>query len=360
MAFYIQGYNEERFVTTVNQNFLCLICFNVLRDPVMCSRNQHCFCRSCITQHLQNLQRCPTCNDELTVQTLAEPQKMIKDLINELNIHCVYNNRGCQEIVQLQHLDRHENNCGFTPVVCTNEGCGAIVNKQDLIHHESEQCEYRKLKCHSCGEMTITLANMEERIANTETNIVSEDRKIENLENNMETKIEGNSVAIKRKVENLEKNMKTNIEENSVAIKRKIENLEKKTETSVDRNITDMKTEIEAKFGAVNNEVKRLKAVLVDSFDEVKDVLVKMEDRMKENTRKIRNTPAPLPCGDKDKICVARGVGTDSVEIFNWSQQSWARLRPFPEEHGGGTAFVHNHHVVIAGGTIMILTFLTI
>ena len=297
MAFYIQGYGEERFVTTVNQNFLCLICFSVLRDPVMCSRNQHCFCRSCITQHFQNSQRCPTCHDELTVQTLAEPQRMITDLINELNIHCVYNNRGCQEIVQLQHLGRHEDSCGFTPVVCTNEGCGATVSKRDLIHHESEQCECRKLKCHSCGEMTITLANMEERIANTETNIVSVDRKIENLENNMETKIEGNSVAIKRK----------------------IENLEKKTETSVDRNITDMKTEIEAKFGAVNNEVKRLKTVLVESFDEVKDVLVKMEDRMKENTRKIRNTPAPLPCGDKDKIFVARGVGTDSVEIFNWS-----------------------------------------
>ena len=115
--------------------FLCLICFNVLRDPVMCSRNQHCFCRSCIKQHLQNSQRCPTCNDELTVETLGEPQRMVKDVINELNIHCVYNNRGCQEIVQLQHLDRHEDSCGFTPVVCTNEGCGAIVNKRDLMHH---------------------------------------------------------------------------------------------------------------------------------------------------------------------------------------------------------------------------------
>ena len=98
MASYVQGYDEERFVTTVNRNFQCLICFNVLKDPVMCSRNQHCFCRSCITQHLQNAQRCPTCNDELTVETLAEPQRMAKEVINELKIHCVYNDRGCQEI----------------------------------------------------------------------------------------------------------------------------------------------------------------------------------------------------------------------------------------------------------------------
>ena len=209
-------------------------------------------------------------------------------------------------------------------VVCTNEGCGATVNKRDLIHHESEQCEYRKLKCHSCGEMTVTLANMEKRIANTETNIVSVKRKIENLENNMETKIEGNSVAIKRK----------------------IESLEKKTETSINRNITDMKTEIEAKFGAVNNEVKRLKTVLVESFDEVKDVLVKMEDRMKENTRTTRNTPS----SDKEKIFVAGGKKIDSVEIFNWSQKSWAPLRSMPKKRNGATVFVHNNHVVTAGG----------
>ena len=193
----------------------------------MCSRNQHCFCRSCITQHLQNSQRCPTCNDKLTVQTLAEPPRMIKDVINELNIHCVYNNRGCQEIIQLQHLNRHEDSCGFTPVVCTNEGCGAIVNKRDLIHHESEQCEYRKLKCHSCGEMTIMLANMEKKIGSLEKNI--------------------------------------------------------------ERNIADIKTDMKEKFGAVNNEVKGLKTALVESFDQMKDVLVKIEDRISENTGKIRN-----------------------------------------------------------------------
>ena len=267
MASYIQGYDEERFVTTVNRNFLCLICFNVLRDPVMCSINQHCFCRSCITQHLQNSQRCPTCNDELTVQTLAEPPRILKDLINELNIHCVYNNRGCQEIIQLQQLDRHEKSCGFTPAVCTNEGCGATVNKRDLIPHESEQCEYRKLKCHSCGEVTITLANMEKK---------------------MET--------------------------NWITMKRKIENLEKTMETSIDNSKIDMETQL----SSVHNEVKRLKTALVESFDQMKGVLVKMQDRIKENTRKIRNTPSD----DNDKIFVAGGYETDSVEIFDWSSGS--------------------------------------
>ena len=310
MASYIQGYDEERFVTTVNRNFLCLICFNVLKDPVMCSRNQHCFCRSCITQHLQNSQRCPTCNDELTVETLVEPPRMIKDMINELNIHCVYNNRGCQEIVQLQYLDRHQNSCGFTPVDCTNEGCGAIVNKRDLIHHESEQCEYRKLKCHSCGEMTITLANMEKKM---QTNMVCMETKIENYDKNMQTKIV-----------NLEKNMTTKIE----------------------RSIADIKIDMETKLEAVNNEVKGLKTALVESFDQMKDVLSKMEDRIKENTKKMRKRVS----GDNEKIFVAGGMGTNSAKIFNWSKKSWAPLQSMPEKRFGATAFLYSNEVITAGG----------
>ena len=237
---------------------------------------------------------------------------MIKDMINELDIHCVYNNRGCQEILQLQHLDRHEDSCGFTPVVCTNEGCGAIVNKRDLIHHESEQCEYRKLKCHSCKNITITLVNMEKRIENMETNIFT----MEKRRKDVETRI-------------------ANLNENVGSL-----------ETKIERNIANLKTEMEEKLGAVNNEVKGLKTVLVERFDQVKDVVVKMEDKPKENTRKMRNTPND----DREKIFVAGGFGTDSVEIFNWSHKLWTPLQSLPDERCGATAFVFSNHVITTAG----------
>ena len=164
MASYTQGYDEKRFVSTINRNFLCLICFNVLKDPVLCPRNQHCFCRCCITTHLENSRRCPTCADELTEETLIVPSRMVCDYLDESKIRCVYHDRGCQEVVQLQHLDEHEDSCGFTPAVCTNPGCGATLNKRDLVHHQSEVCEFRKLKCHSCEETTKTLANLENKM----------------------------------------------------------------------------------------------------------------------------------------------------------------------------------------------------
>ena len=111
---------------------------------------------------------------------------MVRDYLNESKIRCAYHDRGCEEIVQLQHLDQHEDSCGFTPAVCTNQGCGATLNMRDLTIHESELCEYRKLKCHSCGEMTKTLADMEKRMTRMETNQA-------NVQKNMEDKPEEES-----------------------------------------------------------------------------------------------------------------------------------------------------------------------
>ena len=295
MASYMQGYDEERFVTTINRNFLCLICFNVLKDPVLCPRNQHCFCRGCITKHLENSRRCPTCADELTEETLAEPQRMIKDYLSELNIRCVYHDRGCQEIVQLQHLDQHEDSCGFTPAVCTNQGCGVTLNKRDLIHHESELCEYRKLKCHSCGEITKTLADVEKRMARMETNQAKVERNIK---------------------------------------------------TSLEKSTADLKTDIERKVEVVNNEVMGLKTALIERFNEVKDTFLKMDNKIEEIARRVRNVRS----GDRENIIVAGGVGNDSVEIFNWRQRTWSPLQSMPNMRHGATSFVYNNQFVIAGG----------
>ena len=294
MASYIQGFDEERFATSVDRNFICSICFNVLKDPVLCPRNHHCFCRGCITKHLENYRRCPTCADELTVQTLVEPQRMVKQLLNELKIHCVYIDKGCQEIVQLQHLDQHEATCGFTPAVCTNQGCGATVNQRDLIHHESEVCEFRKLKCHSCGEMTKTLTDMDTKMKNIQTSMANMDTRIANVE----------------------------------------------------KNIQKITADMDGKFEAVNNKVTGLRTVLVEAFNEMKDVLIKMEDKIEENTSKVRNTPS----GDRENIIVAGGPRTNSVEMFNWRQRTWSPLQSMPKKREGATSFVYNNHVIIAGG----------
>jgi N-acetylneuraminic acid mutarotase len=110
----------------------------------------------------------------------------------------------------------------------------------------------------------------------------------------------------------------------------------------MERNAADM----EGKLEAVNNEVRGLKTALIEGFDEMKDVLVKMEGKIEENRRKVRNTAS----GDKENIIVAGGDGTDSVEMFNWRQRRWSPLQSLPKQRSAATSFAYNNHVTVAGG----------
>jgi hypothetical protein len=118
-------------------------------------------------------------------------------------------------------------------------------------------------------------------------------------------------------------------------------------EKNMEGNTADIKTDMEGKLEAVNNEVRGLKTALIQGFDEMKDVLVKMEEKIEENARKVRNAAS----GDKENIIVAGGAsGTDSVEMFNWRQRTWSPLQSLPKKRFGATSFVYHNHVTIAGG----------
>jgi hypothetical protein len=141
---------------------------------------------------------------------------------------------------------------------------------------------------------------------------------------------------MEKRIANVEKNIATLA--TNEAMKTKIANVEK----NMERNAADM----EGKLEAVNNEVRGLKRALIEGFDEMKDVLIKMEDKKEENRRKVRNTAS----GDKENIIIAGGAGTDSVEMFNWRQRTWSLLQSLPKKRWGATSFVYNSHVTIAGG----------
>ena len=146
------GYDQSRFEIEVSESFHCIICFLVLKEPVMC-KNQHYYCSFCIKKHLENSSFCPTCLEPLTVDTLKPAPRIVMDYLSELNIRCQFQPRGCVEIVKLKDLDRHVEICGFSPVQCSNEGCNALVNLRDKIYHQSEMCEFRKSKCHDCCQL---------------------------------------------------------------------------------------------------------------------------------------------------------------------------------------------------------------
>ena len=350
---YTLGYDDERFESIVDENFHCLICYNVLKDPVMCRRNQHYFCHGCITEHLRrNSHTCPTCADELTVETLAEVPRIVKTYLNKRKIRCDYEDRGCRELVQLQNLNRHVAECGFSPVVCGNQGCNQTISKRDRTYHESELCQFRKLKCHNCGEISTMMASMETKVADLDTqiktnmahtntdmkNINTEIKNINTELNKMDTRLANNNTEIK------------NINANMASMGTKMA----KTDTKME-NINAKITNMEARFEAVNNEVRGMRMSLnemKDGFDHLKEaVLEKIKSKERKQEEITRDVSGAASGGGENKhIFVAGGVRRNSVEIFNYPQKLWSLLKPMPKYRANASSFVYNNHVTLAGG----------
>ena len=149
------GYEEDRFENKVDIKLQCSVCLKVFKDPVQCP-NEHYFCRSCIQRNLRhNAETCPVCQHPLTEETLTKPPRILTELLESLMIQCDYENRGCQELIKLEFLDRHVQTCGYSPTRCTNTGCTEVMNRQEKERHEHERCEFRKIVCDECGEQVI-------------------------------------------------------------------------------------------------------------------------------------------------------------------------------------------------------------
>ena len=344
---YQLGYDDERFDTIIDRHFHCLICFNVLKDPVVCRRNQHYFCRGCITEHLRrNSHTCPTCIDELTVETLTDAPRIVTDYLNERKIRCDYEDRGCRELVQLQNLNRHVAECGFSPVVCGNQGCDQTISKRDRTYHESELCQFRKLKCHNCGEISKTMVHVETKITDFDTNMEHTNTEIKNMNtkmNNMDTNLTTKMAHTDTKLNKIEAN-----------IDRKMKNTDTKLET-VNTKMANMQANMEARFEAVNNEVRGMRMSLnemKDGFDHLKEaVLEKIESKERKQEEITRYVSGAESSERKDQhIFVAGSTLGKSVEIFNYPQKLWSLLKPMSKYRYRASSFVYNNHVTLAGG----------
>ena len=298
MAFYNTGYADERFQHPVGHTLHCIICTNVFKDPVLCGHNEHLFCRTCITMHLRNVQECPTCREPLTIDTLGQASRGIRNLLAELKIRCQFFDRGCETFVELGNLESHVADCGFAPAVCSNEGCQLEVNKQDLLHHETAVCEQRRVKCHSCdeikqeiGALEVTLVTMNEKLGNNETATVA-----------------------------------------------------------VCAEVLQVR-ELLSRHQEDNFEIKNNVYAITEQFQRLTHTLNKVQAEMEEMRKEIARANKP----DSEPILVIAGGWNQkgdlvSVEMFSLSNGTWTPLHPMKECRLFASSVVHNNQIIVGGG----------
>ena len=263
MASYDTGYEDELFQYPVCASLHCCICTNVIKDAAMC-HNEHIFCRACITRHLMNFQTCPTCMQPLTVETLRQAPRGIRNLLSELEIRCEFFNRGCGKFIELGDLERHVTECGFAPAVCSNEGCQLEVNKQDLLHHETSVCELHRVQCHNCKDIRQEMDTVKVNLAALDEKLDRNEKKLDRNEENVKAVV-GNVVAIVELVrEQLNKQEESNrrLEADNVEIKKSLNEMTKHLQRLTQQTSHEVQAE-STKKGIAEADVDRDPKVVV-------------------------------------------------------------------------------------------------
>lgn len=136
------GFELDRFNGAVDPDLKCNLCQKVLEEPLTTPCG-HVFCASCVLPWVAQQRSCPAqCRRRVSAQELHHVPPL-KSLVLKLDIRCEHRDRGCFQVVKLQHLAEHSEQCDFAPARCRNPGCTQVLDLKDVQAHMRDSCEYR-------------------------------------------------------------------------------------------------------------------------------------------------------------------------------------------------------------------------
>ena len=309
-----RGYEDRRFQTLVDESLHCIICTEVLRDPVQCRSNEHHFCRNCITEHLKHSQNCPTCKDPLTVETLVRPQRFLANTLSNLKISCENSERGCRAVVELGSLITHVASCEFNPVPCSNDQCDEIISRRDKEVHESKVCDFRPVKCDYCCE-TVVYKNLMQHTC-------PQLREIREMKEEI--------TALKRQLDTL----CTSQDE-----KRPFQDEMRSSQDEMRSSQDEMRSS-QDEMRSSQDEMRKMMQTMMSKIEGI--VALSLRSGTKPVSSSIHNLQA--------EIIVAGGIDDKSVEVFNMATKSWRLLSEMNECRTRASSVLYEGHMIVTGG----------
>jgi hypothetical protein len=263
-------------------------------------------------------------------------------MLSKLKINCDHASRGCPEFTCLEDLKAHVANCGYAPVLCSNAECGMEINKQDKVHHETEVCDYRKVKCHDCGQI-------QEDVGILKGSLMELDGKVEavkEINKEMNEKMKG----IKKLDEKVEAVKEMNKETNE-----KVKEINEKVEASsgqMKKEIGEVKKEVKDmkdNLSKVNKDVDEVKVMMIQMLEKLN--VLELLNKLPSPTEGMLNTP-------REDILIAGGYGGrssrpgKSTKIYSWEKNGWFEVSPMNDDHDGASSFIYKDQFFVVGGEL--------
>ena len=135
---------------TLTDGFICLICLNLVINPVFCEEGDCIYCKNCIELWNKRDANCPNCRKEFKKNTRVS--RILKNMLNKIKLKC--HNEGCKEVTEHENYEHHLNNCDFAQYICKVSGCNFQSHKKAIIEHLLN-CDYLEVNCEFCSLITL-------------------------------------------------------------------------------------------------------------------------------------------------------------------------------------------------------------
>jgi len=138
---------DEKFFSYLT----CPICLFIVFEPQLCSKCKVIICKSCIKNYKSHgdvsVINCPICRNRLETEEMEESDL---EILNKLDLRCIYSVIGCYSIIKYKNLRHHIENCEFALYSCNGINCNYRNIKRKIMNHVNI-CKCLIIECEYCG-----------------------------------------------------------------------------------------------------------------------------------------------------------------------------------------------------------------
>ncbi|KAM9970861.1 hypothetical protein ACTFIR_002725 [Dictyostelium discoideum] len=144
--------------------YSCPICFEyIYKKSIYQCKSGHYACKECWEKSLKIKKECMLCRSEVNSTNDLSRCLVIEQNFAKKECYCIYayfycfekrtlikdEQNGCKEIINVDQLDTHGENCKYKFVECSHNGCYLDIRLNSLEEHEN-QCDFKLVKCEYC------------------------------------------------------------------------------------------------------------------------------------------------------------------------------------------------------------------
>jgi len=149
-------YMENELVAKLTR-LVCPVCMEPLVDPIK-TPCKHLFCRRCISDALARSPMCPIDRQLLKPSQLVPADKMVEQMLGELEVYCSnrkQGKKGCEWTGHQASLAKHlERFCKCVACPWAWRGCKFEGRQVEHVMHLACKCQHEDVPCpHGCGHL---------------------------------------------------------------------------------------------------------------------------------------------------------------------------------------------------------------